>query len=119
LFNLHRLLAEGRQELKEEGSLATVYLVEGFFDCINVDQAGFPAVALMGCSISQAQEELLARYFESVVILLDGDEAGKAATEEISNRLKHRMFVRVVAVPQGKQPDELSDNELADLLGGQ
>jgi DNA primase len=48
LFNLHRVRGE-----------VSVVLVEGFFDCMNVTQAGFPCVALMGSTMSKAQEELL------------------------------------------------------------
>jgi DNA primase len=116
LFNLHRVLLDGQAELEQEGSLAMVYLVEGCFDCMKLDQAGYPAVGLMGCSLSKPQEELLSKYFEAVVILLDGDEAGRAGSEEISNRLKHRLFVRVVALEPGQQPDMLSTEELEQLL---
>ena len=48
LFNLHRVKGE-----------VSVVLVEGFFDCMKVTQAGFPCVALMGSTMSKAQEELL------------------------------------------------------------
>jgi DNA primase len=50
-----------------------------------------------------------------VVIVLDGDEAGKAAAEEISNRIKHRLFVRRHRT-SGKAPDRLSSEELIELL---
>jgi DNA primase len=104
LFNLHRV-AEPE-----------VILVEGFFDCMKVHQAGFSALALMGCSLSEAQEELLAAKFERIVIMLDGDEAGREATAEILVRLAPRMWVRAAMVPEGKQPDQLSGDELQELL---
>jgi len=48
LFNLQRALAAGGK---------TVIVVEGYFDCMLVHQAGFPwVVALMGCSLSVTQE---------------------------------------------------------------
>jgi DNA primase len=50
LFNYHRALATGSDE---------VILVEGFFDCMRVHQAGFSCVvALMGVPLSEAQKEL-------------------------------------------------------------
>jgi DNA primase len=50
LFNLHRAATHGE----------SVVIVEGFFDCIKVHQAGLRCVvALMGCSLSIGQEELL------------------------------------------------------------
>ncbi len=104
LFNLHRV-AEPE-----------VVLVEGFFDCMKVHQAGFPAVALMGCSLSEAQDRLLAAKFERVVVMLDGDEAGRQAAAEILARLAARMWVRAATVAEGKQPDQLSGDELQQLL---
>lgn len=109
LFNFHRVL-------KEVEARRPIVLVEGFFDCVNVDQAGFPVVALMGCSLSEAQEQLLTSDFNSVVVMLDGDEVGRKAAEEISARLTRKMFVRVVDVGEGRQPDQLSTDELKSLL---
>ena len=83
---------------------------------MKVDQAGFPALAVMGSSLSEAQERLLTADFQLVIILFDGDEAGRAGAEEISNRLKHKMFVRVMVLPDGEQPDMLSADELRALL---
>jgi DNA primase len=56
----------------------SVVLVEGFFDCMKVTQAGFPCVALMGSTMSDAQEELIREHFAHVVVVLDGDEAKRA-----------------------------------------
>ena len=70
LFSLHRAVLEDK----------TVVVVEGFFDCLTVHQAGLPCVvALMGCSLSQHQERLLQDHFEEVVLLLDADSAGRKA----------------------------------------
>jgi DNA primase len=105
VYNLHRVTAE------------EVIVVEGFFDCMKVWQSGNPSVvALMGSSLSDAQERLLVERFQRVTLLLDGDEAGQAAASEIAGRLVRRLFVRILAVPKGKQPDQLSDEELVELL---
>ena len=97
--------------------VTTVVLVEGFFDCIRVHAAGYPAVALMGCSLSEQQEELLCRHFTGAVILLDGDEAGRKGSEDCLLRLGRRMWVKIVSPPEDKQPDDLSSEELRELLG--
>jgi DNA primase len=89
-----------------------VVLVEGSFDCMKASEAGFPCVALMGCSMSQHQHELLTRHFRLVVLMLDGDEAGRAAKQEIANRLMYSHWVRGVSLAQGIQPDQLSSEEL-------
>lgn len=108
LFNLHRVTGE------------EVILVEGYFDCMKVYQAGFPnVVALMGSSLSEVQEALLAR-FRYVTLLLDGDAAGRAATAGIAMRLvlSGRHWVRAVELEEGKQPDMLTPEEIAELLKG-
>ena len=109
LFNLHRACASGTDR--------GVVVVEGFFDCMKLHQAGFSSVvALMGSSLSTEQEGLLVERFDKVVLMLDGDEAGKSAVFEIASRLLRKVFVRVVEVPDGKQPDELSSGEIQKLL---
>ena len=65
-----------------------VIVVEGFFDCMRVYQAGFPSVvALMGARMSSAQKALLLTRFCGVALLLDGDDTGGAATAQIAGAL--------------------------------
>jgi DNA primase len=104
LFNLHRAVA-GNEE-------RSVVIVEGFFDCMKVHQAGFPAIALMGSSLSQKQEDLLAKHFRMAWLLLDGDDAGQGAADDCLARLAQRTFVRLVRLEDGRQPDSLSADEI-------
>lgn len=103
LFNLHRVKGE------------EVILVEGFFPVMWLHQLGYHAVGLMGSSLSDAQQKLLKR-FKRVVIMLDGDEAGRAAAGTIAAKLMKTRFVRVVDLPEGIQPDALSAEELRTIL---
>jgi DNA primase len=106
LFNVHRAARHGK----------TVIVVEGFFDCIKVHQAGFPCVvALMGSSLSQCQEDLLQKYFREVVLMLDGDRPGRSASEAIAARLMNNLPVRVVELPPDVQPDKLSATQIRCL----
>ena len=106
LYNLDRV----REEV-------SVVLVEGFFDCMKVTQAGFPCVALMGSTMSNAQEELIREHFAHVVVMLDGDDAGRGASEGIADRLRRRIFqVDVVTLLDGTQPDQLSNDEVHRLV---
>jgi len=106
LYNVHRV----REEV-------SVVLVEGFFDCMKVTQAGFPCSALMGSTMSNAQEEIIREHFAHVVVVLDGDEAGRGASEGIVDRLRRAVFqVNVVNLPDGVQPDQLSIDELHRLI---
>jgi DNA primase len=111
LFNLCRVLALPAS-LRER-----VIVCEGFFDCMKVYQAGVHAVVgLMGSALSDAQEKVL-QQFARVVLFLDGDEAGREAARGIAARLVHQTFVRVIDLPDGKQPDQLSPAEIQGLLG--
>lgn len=108
LFNLHRAAATGSH---------TVIVVEGYFDCLRVHQAGFPSVvALMGCALSSEQESKLVDRFARVILLLDGDQAGRAATQAIRARLSEKCSVAAVLVPSGSQPDQLSAAAIRQLL---
>jgi hypothetical protein len=111
LFNLHRAIAATTAPLE------SVILVEGFFDAMKVYQAGYRrVVAMMGSSLSQGQEELLIRHFESVSIMLDGDQAGSRASDQCLLRLGKRVSVRVISLPEDCQPDQLSTKDIHDLL---
>ena len=106
LFNLHRAVGCGD----------SVIVVEGFFDAVNVHQAGLPCVvALMGCSLSRRQEELLRQHFREVVLLLDGDNAGRRAGAGIAQRLVSKVSTRLVELPSGTQPDMLSADQIRCL----
>jgi len=108
LFNLQRAAVTGAK---------TVIVVEGYFDCMRVHQAGFPCVvALMGSSLSAAQESSLLRHFDGIVLMLDGDTAGHAASQAITARLSDQYSVEVVRVPDGSQPDQLSCSTIRRLL---
>jgi len=106
LFNLHRAIRHGKR----------VVIVEGFFDCFKVHQAGVTCVvALMGCSLSRRQRDLLEQHFEEAVLLLDGDKPGRAASATIAVQLASKLPTRLVQVPEGSQPDQLSEDQIRCL----
>ena len=50
--------------------------------------------------------------------MLDGDEAGKSASEKIKGFLDENfMFNKVVSLPQGKDPGDLSTKSIETLRG--
>ncbi len=60
---------------------------------------------------------MLAENFSRGVLMLDGDEPGREAAHTIALRLMEKLFIKVVNLPLGKQPDELSSEELTALIG--
>lgn len=108
LFNLHRAAAIGE---------ASVILVEGFFDCMKVHQAGIQAVvALMGAVLYEPQCCALLSRFHQVILMLDGDIVGRRAAKIIAAKLRPRCPVHVVEVPVSVQPDQLSAGEIREIL---
>jgi DNA primase len=109
LFNLHRAAAEVEK---------SVVVVEGFFDCMKVHQAGIPAVVgLMGSVLYEPQRNALLARFRQVVLLLDGDATGRKASTVISQNLRPHCDVRVVLLPDGEhQPDQLPAKDIREVL---
>jgi len=108
LFNLHRAAATGE---------ASVVVVEGFFDCMKVHHAGIQAVvALMGAILYEPQCRALLGRFHQVILMLDGDAAGRRATKVIAAKLRPRCPVHIVELPVDVQPDQLSAREIRQIV---
>lgn len=108
LFNMHRASA-GRDNF--------VVVVEGFFDCMKVHQAGVRSVVgLMGSALYEPQRHVLLERFRHVILLLDGDATGRKASTAIAQKLRPHCQVRVVLLPDGVQPDQLPAKEIARVL---
>jgi len=85
-----------------------IILVEGNMDVISLHQAGFQnVVAPMGTAFTSEQVNLLARYTKEIILMLDADAAGQKAVKRASQLLENSgLSVRVVLIPDGKDPDE-------------
>ncbi len=108
LFNLHRALHTARRD---------IVVVEGFFDTFRVHQAGYPAVVgLMGATLSSAQADLLCAHFHRVILMLDGDAAGRAGTTTSHQALADRIETIPLFLDDHTQPDSLSDAAIGERL---
>jgi DNA primase len=115
LFNIDRASKEPAEK--------PLIIVEGFFGCMTLHQHGFrKVVALMGSSLSTAQEEIICRHVSKqsqVILMLDEDEAGQAGREEIAGRLAKHCFVRIHQFEApATQPEELRAEDLKQIVGG-
>lgn len=83
-------------------------IVEGYMDLITLHQYGITnVVASLGTALTINQARLLKRYADKVVISYDADVAGQMATLRGLEVLRTAGFdVRVLQIPQGKDPDE-------------
>lgn len=99
LFSLNNAKNTGSRQL---------ILCEGYMDVIAVNQAGFQnAVATLGTALTKEQAILMKRYADEVVICYDADEAGQKATARAIDILRSTgIEIKVLTVPDGKDPDE-------------
>jgi DNA primase len=99
-------------------------VMEGYTDVIMSVQYGIGnAVACCGTALGEHQIKLLRRYCDSVVLLLDGDEAGQRRTREILELfVTEQMDLRILTLPDGLDPCDFlmkrSGEELKELVGG-
>ena len=97
-------------------------VVEGYFDVIALHSAGISnAVAALGTAINAAQVRQLLRYTESKQVLLnfDADAAGVKAAERAIGEVEEMAYrgdvqLRVLSIPDGKDPDEFLQVHSAD-----
>jgi len=92
------------------------YLVEGYTDVISLHQQGIEnVVASSGTSLTVEQIKLIKRYSPRITILFDGDEAGiKASFRGIDLILEEGLNVKVLAFPEGEDPDSFARNHSSE-----
>ena len=86
------------------------YMVEGYTDVISMYQAGIENVtASSGTSLTVEQIKLVRRFTKNLTIIYDGDSAGiKASLRGIDLALAEEMNVRIIALPEGEDPDSFA-----------
>lgn len=95
--------------LKQAGGLEQIIIVEGQIDVIAMHRAGFKStVACMGTALTEENAHELKKICDKVVLCFDGDGAGEKATIRSIDILKNQGFsVRIVALPDKQDPDEI------------
>lgn len=95
-----------------QSSSKRLLVVEGYMDVISLHQAGIDyAVASLGTALTQMQAWILKKYADEVIISYDADAAGQAATLRGLEILEEAgCRVRVLMIPEGKDPDEYIRN---------
>jgi DNA primase len=83
-------------------------VVEGYTDCLAARQAGIDdVVAVLGTALGEKHAKLLRRYADQIVLVLDGDDAGRRRADEILDViLAEPIDVRIARLPSGVDPCE-------------
>ncbi len=83
-------------------------VVEGYTDCLAARQAGIDdVVAVLGTALGARHAALLRRYADRIVLVLDGDDAGRRRADEVLDvLLAEPIDVRIARLPSGVDPCE-------------
>lgn len=118
LFNKRRLLFgldRSHQAIRQAGY---AIIVEGYMDAISVFDAGVKnVVASLGTSFTAEHCKKLLRYAKRFYFCYDSDDAGQNATIRALTVVRDSgADVRVIVVPDGKDPDEFIRKHGADAF---
>ncbi|MBQ7977555.1 MAG: DNA primase [Clostridia bacterium] len=105
---LKKLRDNQRASGAEYDGLNNLIIVEGQIDVITMHEFGFTnTVACLGTALTPMHARKLKQFSENIVLLLDGDGAGrKAALRSIDVLRNSALNVRVATLPDGYDPDE-------------
>lgn len=108
IYNKSRVLYgldKAKLEIKKQDK---VILVEGNMDVIAAHQAGDKnIVCTSGTALTENQIKILQRYTQNIILAFDVDLAGQSATQRsIDLLLQQGLNIRILDLPQGKDPDE-------------
>ncbi|WP_264565450.1 DNA primase [Flavobacterium sp. N3904] len=98
--------------------LNNCFLVEGYTDVIQFNQAGIEnVVASSGTALTPDQIRLINRLTKNITVLFDGDAAGlRASIRGIDLILEEGMNVKVCTFPDGDDPDSFARKTSYDDL---
>jgi DNA primase len=109
-------LFQARRSVSSEKS---VLLTEGYVDVLTLHQHGFSnACGVLGTALTPHQVHRLAGLAKEVVLLFDGDRAGrKAALRSALMVLSEGVSCRVVILPEGEDADSLLRDQGREVFG--
>ncbi|MGE5540749.1 MAG: DNA primase [Bacillota bacterium] len=113
LYKKHEILF-GMDKAKDAiRSRGFTLLVEGQMDLLHLHQIGFSnTVALSGTALSKEHLSLMKRYADNLMLALDSDRAGLAATAKNAiEALRAGMKVKAVLMPEGKDPADIAKED--------
>jgi DNA primase len=84
-------------------------VVEGQIDAIRCHSVGLKnVIASQGTALTDQHAKIIKRYADEVVLIFDSDAAGiKAALASSKLFIENELSVRIVALPDGEDPDSL------------
>ncbi len=117
LYKKNRNLYFTKEFISSVKKKGYVFLVEGYFDVLSLNQLGYSnSASPSGTALTVQQLEAVSRYTKKILLCFDNDEAGLKATErvlEIKNQVSNQLEIHCLNLPDKyKDISELyEDNE--------
>lgn len=92
-----------------------IFLVESSFDAIRIEQAGGRALASLGSSVSKYQRDLLKKYFNSIILVSDNDDAGITMRNKLISSLGS-MVIPAELPSNVKDVSDLDDKQIQKFI---
>ncbi len=96
-------LDKARKSIQQQD---TVFLVEGYTDCVALFQHGYPnVVAILGTACTTEHIKLISRFCTQIYVLYDSDQAGQQAILRLTELCwNFNIEVKVIILPEGADP---------------
>lgn len=110
LYNKSRTLYGLDRAKADIVNAGEVIVCEGYTDVVGFFRAAMPrAVATCGTSLTEDHVRSLSRFTHRILLAYDADEAGQSAAERVyAWEEAHGLEFRVLGLPAGSDPDDLS-----------
>jgi DNA primase len=95
----------------------SVIVCEGSLDAIKISQSGYKnVVATLGAKISLNQVKMIKRYFDSISVFSDADDAGREMRRAIIDECCGKE-IYTVEIPDGlKDPGDMTEQQIMQAL---
>lgn len=125
---IYRRSIEGKLFNAPEGTEKPVYgidrvpsgcksllICESIINCLTARVYGYHAVALLGTGNSLQMQQLRECGVREFVICMDGDEAGRKATNKLKRALSKNAIIWTINMPDGKDVNDCTEEEFNQL----
>lgn len=99
-----------------ENNIKTAYIVESQINALYLWSLGYSACGLFGTGSEQQYETLRKCGIRNFVTLFDGDTAGQKGAYRFRKNMPRDCFITDVRLPAGKDVNDLSPDEVHNLI---
>ena len=99
-----------------ERGVQTVYVCESQINALTARTWGLDAVALFGTGSEKQYNTLKKSGIRNYILLFDGDEAGRKGAMRFKKNMPSDVFITDVRLPAGKDVNDLTYDEVMNLV---